>query len=281
MLTIGEYSRLTQVPSKTLRYYDEIGLFMPMEVDAETGYRYYSMKQLPQLYRVLSLKELGLSLKQIRDVLNENISAEELRGMLRLKEVQLEALIEAEQQRLIFVRNKVKQLEANEVLGRYDVILKEVPEMQIAMMRETIAAKMHLKESLAFMFNTIQHFLRERKLSPAGHGFNIYFDEEYRETEMDVGAAFPIHANVDGTQDVTITTLHPATMASVIHRGRLEELEYAYVSMLSWIEKNNYHIVGASREIALHYDPTGKPEDFVTELQFPVQKAHLEINNGT
>ena len=272
MLTIGEYSRLTQVPSKTLRYYDEIGLFTPMKIDPETGYRYYSMKQLPLLYRILSLKELGLTLKQISNVLNETISTEELRGMLRLKEVQLKAMIEAEQQRLIYVKNKIEQLEASEVLSQYDVILKTVPKIQVALVRSTIPDKAQFKDALTLMFNTVHNFLRERKISPVGHGFNIYFDEEYREAQIDVGAAFPIDADVIGTKDVTITIIASETMASVIHKGTLERMEYAYIALLGWIERNDYPIAGASREVALHYDPIGNPEDFVTEIQFPIRK---------
>jgi DNA-binding transcriptional MerR regulator len=273
MLTIGEYSRLTHVPSKTLRYYDEIGLFTPQEIDPMTSYRYYSVEQLPLLYRILSLKELGLTLKQIHDVLNETISPEELRGMLRLKEAQLKDTIEAEQRRLVYVANKIEQLEATHVFSQYDVILKTVPKMQVAMVREIIPEKARLKEALGMMFNTVHAFLQERKIVPVGHGFNIYFDEEYRDTQMDIGAAFPMCAEVSGEQDVIVCTLAAETMASVIHHGALEKMENTYMALLAWIDGNGYRIKGASREIALHYDPFGKPQDFVTEIQFPVHKA--------
>ena len=46
----------------TLRYYDEIGLLKPIHVDLETGYRFYTMDQLPHLHRILAFKELGLGL---------------------------------------------------------------------------------------------------------------------------------------------------------------------------------------------------------------------------
>ena len=65
MFKIGEFSKLTQIPVKTLRYYDELGLLKPVEVDRFTGYRYYSAGQLPRLNRVLALKDLGFSLEQI------------------------------------------------------------------------------------------------------------------------------------------------------------------------------------------------------------------------
>ena len=62
MFKIGEFSKFSQVPVKTLRYYDQIGLFEPAKVDRFTGYRYYSASQLPRLHRILAMKDLGLSL---------------------------------------------------------------------------------------------------------------------------------------------------------------------------------------------------------------------------
>ena len=272
MLTIGEYSRLTQVPAKTLRYYDEIDLFKPVQVDRLTGYRYYTVEQLPRLYRILSLKELGLALDQIRSVLNENVSAEQLRGMLRLKEAQLKQTIEDEQKRLAYVESTIEQLERESSLGQYDVILKTVPEVQVALARDVAPQKSTLGITLRTLFRTVLDFLAERKITPAGHGFTVYFDEEYRDREIDVGAAFPINAAVSGTSAVSVTTLAPETMASVIHKGSLERMQNAYIALLTWIEKNGYQIEKASREIALQYDPNGNPEHYITEIQFPVRK---------
>ena len=69
MIRIGEFSRIGQVSVKTLRYYDTVELLKPTEVDPSTGYRYYSFDMLPKLNRILALKELGLSLEQIKQLL--------------------------------------------------------------------------------------------------------------------------------------------------------------------------------------------------------------------
>jgi effector-binding domain-containing protein len=275
MLTIGEYSRLTQVPAKTLRYYDEIGLFKPTRVDPSTGYRFYSVEQLPELYRILSLKELGLTLKQICDVLSAKLSVEQLRGMLRLKEAQLKEMIEVEQRRLSYVENKIEQLESDHTLEPYDVILKEVPDLHVALARTIVPQKSTLADTLHDLFHRVLNFLNEKDITPISHGFTVYFDDEYRETQIDVGAAFPIAASVAGTKEVTITTLSAELMASVVHKGPLEKMEHAYIALLRWIEGNGYQIIGASREIALQYDPFGNPETYVTEIQFPVRKQGL------
>ena len=66
---IGEFSKLVNVPVKTLRYYDEINLFKPQEIDLFSGYRYYSEQQIDDLEVILSLKEVGFSLEEIKKIL--------------------------------------------------------------------------------------------------------------------------------------------------------------------------------------------------------------------
>ena len=100
MLKIGDFSKLAKVTVKTLRLYAEMGLLMPTWTDRFTGYRYYTLDQLPRLNRILALKELGLTLEQIRQVLESNLSTDELRGMFYLKQVEIQQRLVEEQLRL-------------------------------------------------------------------------------------------------------------------------------------------------------------------------------------
>ncbi len=65
MMKIGDFSKLSRVSIKALRYYDEMGLLKPIEIDRFTGYRYYSASQLSSLNRIIALKDMGFSLEQI------------------------------------------------------------------------------------------------------------------------------------------------------------------------------------------------------------------------
>ena len=94
MLKIGDFSKLSQVSIKALRLYDEMGLLKPISVDRSSGYRFYSASQLPRLNRIIALKDLGFSLEQITQLLNEEVSPEQIRGMLRLKQADLQQQIE-------------------------------------------------------------------------------------------------------------------------------------------------------------------------------------------
>ncbi len=111
MLKIGEFSRLAQVTVKTLRHYEKLTLIKPAWIDRYTGYRYYALDQLPRLNRILALKDLGFSLEQIGDILRDEVSAAELRGMLKLKHAELQRQVTEVQRRLTRVEARLTQIE--------------------------------------------------------------------------------------------------------------------------------------------------------------------------
>ena len=140
MIRIGDFSRLSRVSIKTLRYYDEMELFKPIEVDRFTGYRYYSVSQLPRLNRILALRDLGLSLEQIAQVLDEGVSPEQLRGMLRMKRVELQQHIADEQERLARVEARLNIIELEDTMPDYDVVIKQIEPQLVAGVRDTLAS---------------------------------------------------------------------------------------------------------------------------------------------
>lgn len=103
---IGEFSKLVNVPVKTLRYYDEINLFKPQEIDLFSGYRYYSEKQINNLEVILSLKEVGFSLEEIKKNKNNYTEAlmQKKKEELMLEQENLENKI----RKLDYLRSKIK-----------------------------------------------------------------------------------------------------------------------------------------------------------------------------
>jgi len=100
VFSIGEFARHGRVSVRMLRHYDAIGLLRPATVDAATGYRFYQAGQLAELNRIIALKDLGFTLGQVQAILAEQVSAAELRGMLKLRRAEIHAQIEAETARL-------------------------------------------------------------------------------------------------------------------------------------------------------------------------------------
>jgi DNA-binding transcriptional MerR regulator len=138
MLKIGDFSKLAQVSVKTLRYYGRLGLLKPAWIDRFTGYRYYALDQLPRLNRILALKGLGFSLEQVQRLLRDDLSAAELRGMMRMKHAELERQVQTEQSRLARVEARLRQIELEGTMPEYEVVFKTVPPQRVIGIRDVI-----------------------------------------------------------------------------------------------------------------------------------------------
>src|SRR6266568_4353810 len=124
MLKIGEFSRLSQVPVKTLRYYDEIDLFKPSQIDRFTDYRYYTLDQLTPIHSIMALKELGLSLEEIAQLLDKDLPPEQIRGMFRLKQAEAQQRLREEQARLAQIEFRLRQIEMEGMMETVDIVIK-------------------------------------------------------------------------------------------------------------------------------------------------------------
>lgn len=269
MFKIGVFSRISRVPVKTLRYYDEIGLFKPERVDEFTGYRYYSTHQLPRLNRILALKDLGLSLEMIQQLLAGDLTLAEMQGMLRLRQAEILDRIGEEQTRLAMVEARLKQIEQEGKMPDYDVVLKKVPPLTAASIRQVVPTYDQIGRLIGTLF---AHIGRNRG-QPVGPPMTIYYDEEFKERDADVEIAVPVATPVKESKQVTMHDLPGGEAATVIHQGSFETIGEAYAAAWRWIEENGYQLTGPPRELYINSGPGVKPEDFVTEIQIPVSKA--------
>src|SRR5512142_622558 len=138
MIRIGDFSKLSRVSIKTLRFYDEMDLLKPIEVDRFTGYRYYEFDQLPRLYRILALKDLGFSLEEIGHLLEGNLSTEQMRGMLTLRQAEIRQRVEEETARLERVDLWLRQIEQEDFMSKYDVVIKKIEPMKVVSVRGVV-----------------------------------------------------------------------------------------------------------------------------------------------
>ena len=269
MLSIGDFSKLSRIPVKTLRYYDEIGLFKPLEVDRFTGYRHYSANQLPQLNRILALKDLGLSLEQIAQILHEHLSLEQLRGMLRLRRAEIQQRMELEQTQLARVEARLKQIEMENIMPDYDVIIKNVESQLVASIRATLPDFQHIGQLYEELYAYLQRY------GAGGLAAAIWHDEGYKASDVDGEAVIYLKNRVPENERVKVYELPAAQMASVVHHGPYNAFSKAYDAVLKWIEANGYKVIGPNREVYLHVANPVQQDDpsYVTEIQFPVTKV--------
>src|SRR5260370_7213909 len=125
MFSIGEFARLGGVSVRTLRHYDEIGLLRPATVDPDTGYRGYSAARLGQISRIIALKELGLSLAQVRRLL-DGVTLGELRGMLLLRRAQFEHEVDQDTNQLLGVEARLSSIAKEDGIPD-DIVAKTIP----------------------------------------------------------------------------------------------------------------------------------------------------------
>jgi DNA-binding transcriptional MerR regulator len=273
MFRIGDFSRLCRVPVSALRYYADIGLLEPIYIDSATNYRYYSLDQLPRLNRILALKDLGLALDQISQLLDEAVSFEEMRGMLRLRQAEIEQELTGGNARLQRVVSRLRQIEHEGQMPAQEVVLKAIEPQRIIGIREIIPTGDHIASLLGNSFGA----LMRSGIQPIAPPFTIFHDEEFKPTELDVEIALPVEATVkdplalgDGRM-LTVRELPAMPFAAcTIHRGNYDTLLDSYDMIGRWIETNGYQIVGSPHEIYLN--PPNSDTPTLTEIQYPVEK---------
>ena len=271
MIKIGDFARLSQVSVVTLRYYDEMDLLKPVQVDHFTGYRFYSTNQLPRLNRILALKDLGFSLEQIKLMLADGLSLEQLRGMLTMQRIEVEKHLADEQERLVRIESRLRQIEMENKMPNYDVVIKTVPAMLVASRRVTIPTNDQVPEYLGPAYTEAYDFVRRQGAKETGPCFALWHSPADVYENEDAEAIVPIDRPLKGTDRVKVYELSSTQAASVVHQGEFEDFTQGHAALLEWIDANGYKIVGPYREIYIKHNKS-QLSNSTTEIQFPIEK---------
>jgi DNA-binding transcriptional MerR regulator len=272
MIRIGDFSKLSRVSVKTLRFYDEMGLLKPVQVDRFTGYRYYEFHQLPRLYRILALKDLGFSLEEIGRLLEGDLSVEQMRGMLKLRQAEIRQRVEEETQRLERVALWLRQIDQEQSLSRYDVVIKKIEPVPVASVRGIVPSP----PDQSVLWDELIDDLHKTNFRRAGAPMAIYHDPDFKERDWDIEVAIPLEEPVPASGRVRVYELPGAEMmACVVHTGPFATILNAYDALARWIDENNFQIAGPLRELNLRLpERRGDQNDpnTVNEIQCPVER---------
>lgn len=176
MFKIGEFSKLTQVSIRMLRYYDETGLLKPAEIDSWTGYHMYSVDQVPVLNKIIYLRDSGYNVTEIAIALND-ANDTSIMEQLEMKYVEIQANIEAEQAKL-----RKLEIAKNEFLHgkneiHYNISIKSIPSYHVLSLRKVIPNYYAEGE----LWKELSEFVKQHKIEISKDTFSIYHDEDYRE----------------------------------------------------------------------------------------------------
>ena len=270
MLRIGEFSKLSRISIRMLRYYDEMGLLVPETIDPFTGYRYYSETQLFTAGRINALKDMGFKLCDAAELLKRWEDRETLeRCLLDQRET---ARLQAEEaaRRLRLLDTAIERLRKDEPM-KYDVTVKTIPERYVASVRQ-ILPSYDLEGHLWSVFLKETAHLHIQDGDPC-LCTALFYDGEYKEKDVDVEIQKSVKGTYPDTEHVKFKTVPAVQVASAVCKGSYDQIGEVNAAVAAWVEANGYAFDGIAFNI-YHVSPheTQNPEEFVTEVCYPVRK---------
>jgi DNA-binding transcriptional MerR regulator len=274
MFSIGEFARLGDISVRMLRHYDEIGLLEPATVDPATGYRGYSIAQLRDLNRVVALRGLGFSLAEVRRLL-AGITAVELRGMLLLRQTELERQLEAGRSSLARVEARLRAIEREDELAD-DIVLKTAPAQRLLAVERPIPGfgPDNITPVLNPAYDELRAIVSDMGLSPARVYLTCYdISRESGDKAITMFVGTPVTDEVtEANEPAEIVLLPGVEVASCVRQGSVRDVWPRIVNdVMTWIEEHGYEHVGPGRDYFLEINETD-PTKHVFEIQAPLRR---------
>lgn len=265
MLTIGEFSRLSRVSTKTLRYYDQIGLLKPGYVSQESGYRYYEVSQLRDMLLISRLKQYQFSLPEIAAVLVKKDN-NYLAGLINDKKNQFISQIVYQQHILLQMEQDIKKIERCENIMQSNYLIKtvEFQPRNIFSLRQ----KMSIQE-FDRAFGELCGRMEKCHIRPFGPFLSVYYDEEFNHecTDIEVGVI------VSEENGENIRKLDPGLCCFTTHIGPYDDFTSCYTALVEWIEREGHKISGPPIELYIKGEEDDiDPNEYVTEVYFPIKR---------
>jgi DNA-binding transcriptional MerR regulator/effector-binding domain-containing protein len=262
--SIGEFSRITGLTIKTLRFYHEQRLLLPAHIDEETGYRYYAPSSIETARAISFLREVDFSIVEIREILSHaDDEADVLRLIQRHKEV-IEAKIRGYRKVVVSLNRFIAQEEEARLImasASPGIEEKTVPAMLIAGVRMQ-GKYSDCGKGFAKVGRSFGRYIR-------GRPFVLHYCQEYRENDADFEACMPISSGKP-VEGISVRELPGGRCVSLVHRGPYNELGRSYAKISDYIHQKGYHVTIPSREIYIKGPGMifkGNPKNYLTEIQ--------------
>lgn len=273
MFKIGEFSKLSQVSVRMLRYYDEQGLLLPAKVDQESGYRFYHVSQLSALQKIILLKNLKFSTAEIKALIADDLTDEYFQQQLKKKYQQIEQTILEEQQRLLQLAKTIEQIEEPQEQN-FHVIFRALPSEAIVSLRKIMPSYYHEGE-LWQEFGELLEDEQLEYLKQAPDNFTVFHDECYQEEGVDIEICLKVKQVVPVKTPLTCYQAERIPLvASIFVIGSYDNIKGAYHYFANWlVENENYEMLKLSRQVS-HRGPDTEtdPANYLTEIQIPIKK---------
>lgn len=268
MFSIGQFSRITSLPVKTLRFYHEKNLLVPAAVDPDSGYRYYDHAGAERARVIKALRGLDFSLEEIGQILASCQQDEDLLQHLerRRHAVQQELI---RQQGIADVLDTILIHERKERAAMQTtqpkIAQKTVPPMLIAGIRMR-GPYSDCGPAFGRLGKSVGRFI-------AGKAMCLFYDQQYKEDDADFEPCFPVRKQVE-REGISVRDLPQVCCLTLLHHGPYEELGRSYEKLLAYATSHGYTLTTPSREVYLKGPGMifrGNPQKYVTEIQVPFE----------
>jgi DNA-binding transcriptional MerR regulator len=252
---IGDFATFTQV-----------SLLAPAHVDPRTGYRYYRAEQVEQVVRILALRDVGLTLAQIREVLDRGATPQVVRECLARRRSEIAHLRAQVDRQLAAVEGRLALLDGGPAMHEYDVTTRTAPPVVLATVARTVDQDEPgvLFTVFGELFASLGASLGRAGVTPVGPAWSLY--DRAGEEGLRIAAGLPVPAGAAVPPEVERVELPGQEVAVTVHRGGMDGIAAAYRAVMTWMEACGREAAGGAREVSLVWDPD-QPQRCVTELQ--------------
>lgn len=279
LYSIGQVSKLCNIPVKTLRYYDQIKVLPPNVRKASSNYRYYDKEQLIRAFMIRQLKLRGFKLGNIKELISKSNLKSHITGIeRRLEEIEkeigrLQNLWQVNKdllQRLHVGRdrlNKYRRGKEKEVF-----CLENIPFLHLLCSRHTIRFYRNEEVSLERWIEVSER-AHSQKLKIVGPVYITFFTDlfgQFFSKECDVEFAIQVEASDNESEEVK--QFGGVKAATAIHCGSYGNIFQTYISLKRWIDEHDYEILGhATEQFIVSPLDTRNENEHVTKIIIPVK----------
>jgi DNA-binding transcriptional MerR regulator/effector-binding domain-containing protein len=271
MFSIGEFSTVSGIPVRTLRFYHEIGLLVPADVDPQNKYRSYNERNLELAHVIVALRRLEFSLEQIREMLAEFHDDAGLMEQLERQKKSLTSKVQHYQAALKSINQLIDEQRQNREADKMSSTTSEIQERDV---EPILVAGIRMQGFYSDCGKGFATLGKRVGRHVAGKPLCLFYDGEYREGDANFEPCMPIRKLVSA-DGITVHELPAAHCVTVIHHGPYEDLRSSYTRLLKYVKHHGYQVSLPTREVYVKGPGMifrGNPKKYLTEIQLPVEK---------
>ena len=266
MLRIGEFSKLTGLSIRALHYYEHLSLLNPAKIDLKSNYRYYSASQIKIANQIKNLQDIGFSLQDIKEIL-ENPNSNNIQKKIdrRQQEIQQQLFKLSQQQRLL-----TKIAKKDEILSKYHVTIKKIPQRNVISLRQKVSNAQGEHK----LWNQLWLEKQQQEIQLAQQAWPMTIFHEFDKVNSDIEVQLSIQGIRKNTNTIKFNELPEVQLATATFDGDYQQMPEVMAVLAHWIEDHKYIVSGPAVNIfTCSPAQSANSNDWVTTTGIPIKET--------